>query len=186
MEVVLIECEDLTTHGVVAKSGFKFSDGHVITVGSLLFSPENRNFEKLIFFVTSRTLRVRANVVTVFESESVKSCAEELFGEWSLDSSKSASLAQTSLYLFLVLSLDLSFKCDLSSELGALKEKVRGGFSKGSEVLVESVPFGNKHFIGNQSCGIVSNVLGKDGCFVLSDCPTVPGSEGSPMFLKGR
>lgn len=190
MEVVLVDCEDETSSNVVSKSGFKFSNTHVITVGSLItpFAAKQKH-TNLQFFVTKnnngKLLREKAVILKTFESEIAKSCVNVLFGEWSIDSSENSSSAKQSLCSFLILSLHFETECDF----GSLRRMMVGfetQIFKGREVFVESVPFGNKYFINNQSCGIVSNVVGRNNCFVLSDCPTVPGSEGSPMYLKGR
>lgn len=203
MEVVLIDCEDKASN-VVSKSGFKFCDRFIITVGSLIlpflkykidFTNTAELNKKFRFFVTKNInggyVRYEAKVAAVFESGNVKNCVNDIFGGWTLDSSKDAALAKQVLPVIFILYVDHDFcvKDDLNKELRALMIKTMSfeqEIIKGCEVLVDSVPFGNKYFFNNYSCGIVSNVLGKNNCFILSDCPTVPGSEGSPVFLKRR
>lgn len=199
MEVVLVECEGKGSN-VASRSGFKFCDRFVLTVGSLIlpFFDSGKRFDdiqtlsNLRFFVTKCDKRgferVEAKISEVFQSESVKDCAHELFGEWSLDSEENSGVVREALAIFLVLRLECK-SGDSRKELGVFGEgieKFRGVVSRGRQILVESVPFGNKYFINNQSCGIISNVLGRNNCFILSDCPTVPGSEGSPMYFKNR
>lgn len=193
MEVVLVDCEDKTSNNVVSKSGFKFSNTHIITVGSLITPFLQQKQMNIQFFVTRNSngnlFRQEAVILRTFKSEIANTCVHELFGEWSIDSSENSNFAKQSLCLFVILSLDFDTKSDVRDALAGLR-RVVGGFKKqifkGREVFVESVPFGNKYFINNHSCGIVSNVVGRNNCFVLSDCPTVPGSEGSPMYFKGK
>lgn len=201
MEVVLVDCEDKASN-VVSKSGFLFCERFIVTVGSLILpffkQKEQARFscdvtkinERLRFFVTrSGFVRCDAKVSAVFESENVKNCFGEIFGQWSIDSFENTLVAKKSLALFVILDISGGVCTGnvVIDELVALRTKIRGlegEVFKGREILTESVPFGNKHFINSQSCGIVSNVLGEKDCFILSDCPTVPGSEGSPLYLK--
>lgn len=204
MEVVLVECEDKASN-VVSKSGFLFCDRFIVTVGSLLLPFSKQKVQSsllgcdvakirkhLQFFVTRNNFeRCEAKVTAVFESANVMNCFGEIFEEWSVNSFEDKFFVKKSLALFVILDIgwDVSTENNVINELVALREKIGGLESevfKGREVMVESVPFGNKHFINSQSCGIVSNVLGVKGCFILSDCPTVPGSEGSPLYLKTK
>lgn len=196
--VVLIDCEHKTASKLVSKSGWQFCDRYVITVGSLIsdFLPIDNS--ELRLFVTKKStanggfFRCEAKIARIFESDNINQCVDEVFGEWTINSVENANLARKSLSLFLILDLSPNnfhaVTDDVLVELGALRQKIRGSedeiFHKGREILIESVPFGNKNFLSNQSCGIVSNLLGKNNCFILSDCPTVPGSEGSPVYLR--
>lgn len=211
MEVVLIDCEDRGANAVVSKSGFRFCQRFIVTVGSLilpffkqkLHTGIDGDFMKEIHerqlrcFVTRKIedqfVRCEAKILTIFESKSVRDCYEEVFGEWTVDSFENKFLAKQSLALFIILDINQgdSVNNDLVNELIAFNRKIQNSedskeLFKGREVLIESVPFGNKHFINSQSCGIVSNILGQNRCFILSDCPSVPGSEGSPIYLKKK
>lgn len=192
MEVVLVECEHKKSKSVVSKSAFKFGERHVITVGSILQDSLPNN-ETLRFFVTrnrnGELLRSEAVISATFECAAAADCVHEIFGEWSIDSYENSNSAKRALCLCVVLELGFEVTSDVVNELRIFGGKVMGfesALCKGREILIESVPFGNKNFISNQSCGIVSNVLGRDNCFILSDCPTVPGSEGGPVYLKGE
>lgn len=201
MEVVLIDCEDKVLN-VVSMSGLKFCDRFIITVGTIIapFLKDETDFsnstdelnKKFTFFVTTINvdgvlIRYRANISAVFESANLKTSLD-LFRGWTIGFSNNP-LENKMLSVFFILDIDCIKNKLVMRELGHLKAKMlnlRREIFKGREILVESVPFGNKHFINSHSCGIVSNVLGKNNCFILSDCPTVPGSEGSPVFFKDQ
>ncbi|GFO26831.1 peroxisomal leader peptide-processing protease-like [Plakobranchus ocellatus] len=55
----------------------------------------------------------------------------------------------------------------------------------GSEAEIISTPFGglNPHvFFNSYSRGVISNVSGRKGCWILTDARCIPGSEGGPLF----
>ena len=55
----------------------------------------------------------------------------------------------------------------------------------GTEAEIISTPFGglNPHvFFNSYSKGVISNVHGPNGCWILTDARCIPGSEGGPLF----
>lgn len=60
----------------------------------------------------------------------------------------------------------------------ALRNPIRG-----SSVEIESTPFGNPVFIGSIARGVISNVIGDEGCVIMTDAYAFPGSEGGPVYV---
>lgn len=60
----------------------------------------------------------------------------------------------------------------------ALRNSIRG-----SSVEIESTPFGNPVFIGSIARGVISNVVGDEGCVIMTDAYAFPGSEGGPVYV---
>lgn len=133
-----------------------------------------------------------AEIIAVFNSEIVYESTKQILSTWTVDSQENSDVYKRFSSLFFVLSV----RCNLNKEqmfeelLGNMHnmwktvstEKIRVG----QKVLIRSSPFGNKNFIDSHSQGIISNILGRKSCFLFSDCPTVIGSEGSPMFAIYR
>lgn len=129
-----------------------------------------------------------AQIIAVFKSQSVYESTNKILSTWTIDSQEKSDLNKICLSLFFVLSIrnDLNkvqiFKTLLQSMNNMWKTVNPEKIQVGQEVLIRSAPFGNRNFIDSHSRGIISNVLGKNSCFLFSDCPTVIGSEGSPMY----
>lgn len=60
----------------------------------------------------------------------------------------------------------------------SLRNPIRGSF-----VEIESTPFGNPVFIGSIARGVISNVVGDEGCVIMTDAYAFPGSEGGPVYV---
>lgn len=54
---------------------------------------------------------------------------------------------------------------------------------RGSSVEIESTPFGNPVFIGSIARGVISNIVGNEGCVIMTDAYAFPGSEGGPVYV---
>lgn len=54
---------------------------------------------------------------------------------------------------------------------------------RGSTVEIVSTPFGNPALIHSMARGVVSNVVGVEGCVIMTDAFALPGSEGSPVYV---
>lgn len=54
---------------------------------------------------------------------------------------------------------------------------------RGSPSEIESTPFGNPVFIGSIARGVISNVVGDEGCVIMTDAYAFPGSEGGPVYV---
>ncbi|GAB1860434.1 Peroxisomal leader peptide-processing protease [Camponotus japonicus] len=60
----------------------------------------------------------------------------------------------------------------------SLRNPIRGSFAE-----IESTPFGNPVFIGSIARGVISNVVGDEGCVIMTDAYAFPGSEGGPVYV---
>lgn len=60
----------------------------------------------------------------------------------------------------------------------SLRNPIRGSFME-----IESTPFGNPVFIGSIARGVISNVVGDEGCVIMTDAYAFPGSEGGPVYV---
>lgn len=130
-----------------------------------------------------------AIVAATFLSGPVLNSTESVLKDWTLDSDDNER-TKNALPLFCVLSLDKrrgsQFEL-IKRALGDLLKDCKANGETiflGREVVIKSAPFANRNFINSYSKGVLSNVLGDNGCLLLSDCPTVPGSEGSPIFVR--
>lgn len=59
----------------------------------------------------------------------------------------------------------------------------------GAEAEIVSTPFGglNPHvFFNSYSKGVISNISGPNGCWILTDARCIPGSEGGPLFTVNQ
>ncbi|RUS81994.1 hypothetical protein EGW08_010263 [Elysia chlorotica] len=55
----------------------------------------------------------------------------------------------------------------------------------GAEAEIISTPFGGLNpyvFFNSYSKGVISNISGRNGCWILTDARCIPGSEGGPLF----
>ncbi|XP_063227436.1 peroxisomal leader peptide-processing protease isoform X2 [Bacillus rossius redtenbacheri] len=57
-----------------------------------------------------------------------------------------------------------------------------GAPARGAPLLVEATPFCSPLFLNSLSRGVVSNVLGPQGCLLLTDARTAHGCEGGAIF----
>lgn len=88
------------------------------------------------------------------------------------------------LSLFLIVSLEFEsneFSTCINSLLGSCVPPIRG-----SQILVESTPFGSRDLICTLTKGIVSNNFGENESYFLIDAATAPGSEGGAVFLNQK
>lgn len=211
---VLVEHQDPKTLELHSTSGCMFHEKYILIPGHFIlralhdvnfdnrlshlqpdvlfgdiFNTHDRKFH-IISINPDKTYRIQeAIVAATFLSGLVLNSTASVLRDWTLDSEDNDK-TKNALPLFFVLSLDkrrgnqfeqikralddLSKECKASDESSFL----------GGEVVIKSTPFANRNFINSYSKGVLSNVLGDDGCFLLSDCPTVPGSEGSPIFVR--
>lgn len=115
---------------------------------------------------------------------------KNLFFTWnfSADSRKTDELL---LPIFLIVRVHndvVSYENSLESVLVILSQLIKTEIclpspGRGARVELESTPFGNPVFIDSISQGIVSNVLGTNGCVMLTDANAVPGCEGGPVYI---
>lgn len=134
-----------------------------------------------------------AKIVATFKCDSISKSVDRILNKWTINSEEHSDKYKNCMSLFFVLSANCSLnESELLQKLPQDLYKMRMDIiSKeqmqvGQDVFIRSCPFGNRHFINSHSQGVISNILGENSCFLFSDCPTVSGSEGSPIFCNNR
>lgn len=131
----------------------------------------------------------QAHVVAIFSCKSIRNSSSAIFADWAIHSYPKNEQIKDFLSLLFVLDIECNSKHsleELQSAFNILWQtilKCRQDISVGQDTAIESTPFGNRHFINTYSHGVISNILGDNSCFLLTDCSTAPGSEGSPIFV---
>lgn len=127
----------------------------------------------------------KAKVLAGFISHNIYGSSQRYLKNWSIDFKESKYGLNEFLSLFFVLELvDTESKVGLEEALTELLKSSSKDLRIGCEIFIRSVPFGNRAFLDSYSYGILSNAFGEKTCLLLTDGPTTPGSEGSPIFLK--
>ncbi|XP_067002619.2 peroxisomal leader peptide-processing protease [Anabrus simplex] len=57
--------------------------------------------------------------------------------------------------------------------------------ARGQTLMVKSTPFGSQFFFDSWSNGVVSSIGGPQGCVLLTDARSAPGSEGGVIIRQG-
>ncbi|KAJ8935389.1 hypothetical protein NQ314_012805 [Rhamnusium bicolor] len=130
----------------------------------------------------------RACIFSAFISENIKNSNKYIFQNWAINSIDNNRDLNKSLSVFFILAFE---KIDCVEDFKDTLSKwwyLVGSFdiNKGDTIFTKSSPFGNRNFINSFTKGIVSNIFGNNYCFILSDCPSTPGTEGSPVYLTNR
>lgn len=116
----------------------------------------------------------------------LKKTFDEFFKTWSFPKSSEYAESLRSVFLLIrVYGSDRSVMETLSVEqaLSCLLDQVPRNLIRGSSVEIESTPFGNPVFIGSIARGVISNVVGDEGCVIMTDAYAFPGSEGGPVYV---
>lgn len=205
---VLVEKEDIALNKVFASSGLLFDEKFVI-VTSNIFEEELKsgclpvNTDDFFYLNPIDSRVVHLNVVesksddtyvlksaTVFATYCSKTIEQSniFFKNFTVDTVYNNKNTSTILSVFFILSLDVKWTIDDFKYSLTKWWNLVGGLNirKCDEICVESAPFGNRSLSNSKSWGIVSNMVGKNSCLILSDCPTAPGSEGSPVYARGN
>jgi hypothetical protein len=209
-EVVAIENVDAIKGVVYGSSGVMINNKYIITTANILLPSVNDEFKKYLHLGKTENVHLRSclerlsnlkiickpknngdeyrvengDVLAVFVSKNIKYSPKEALDGWSVDTVDNCRSVANSLSIFFVIKIDLmgnmsDFKKCLIQWWDLIKnEEVK----QCDEICIKSVPFGNKIFLDSYSRGIVSNIFGRNSCLVVSDCPTTPGSEGSPVY----
>lgn len=204
---VLVEYEDTNEMKTYANSGTFFANKYVIVTANILtpilklslpsftklpkglvpvdtllnFNPKlTVIFEKL----SNGIIYENAFPVAAFWCKNVCNSLEKCFPDWAIDVQENDQDVKYLLPLFFILEIAIEGTTmnELEVALRDLLKNCGRDIYPGKNVCIESTPFGNRHFLNSYSQGIVSNVIGENNCLILTDCPSVPGSEGSPIF----
>ncbi|KAF5280279.1 hypothetical protein FQR65_LT03087 [Abscondita terminalis] len=136
-----------------------------------------------------------AKIVACFVCNNILTSSQKYLKDWTIDFDNKSFTVRDLLSLFFILKTvdtckegDNSERKNLNIALNELliSSSSPSFFSNGQDVFIESTPFGNRAFLNSYSQGVITNVLGERSCFLLSDCSSTPGSEGSPVFIKTK
>lgn len=202
-QVVLVEKVE-NSGNIVASSGLLFDNFVLIT--SNIFAKERLvinkegNYGKLQLYpfknkivnvncvleINDGTYEVkRADVFAAYLSKNIKK-TDTFFKNFAIDSvDNSQNLGQILSTFFILSFVSTCTIEDLRHSLNTWWNLVgRVNLRKCDEICINSSAFANRNFLNSLSKGIVSNILGEDSSIVLSDCPSTPGSEGSPVYIQ--
>ncbi|KAK9692980.1 Vanin C-terminal domain [Popillia japonica] len=214
VESVLVEYEDLIDKKIYANSGCLIANTYVIITSNILVSTITKVVDwksKLQalkggfstaneFFKAQPELNVVINsvnpyrnktgrVLAIYTSEFIKRELTTYFKDWTVDEDDKAKQVQDFLPVFFIIALnDEGFASGVNNFLKSMNEVIdqNSQIRIGQKIIIDGTPFGNRYFLRTRSKGIVSNLFGPENCFILTDTPTAPGSEGSPIFLKSK
>lgn len=129
-----------------------------------------------------------AKPFALFMCGNIFKTSKSIFKDWAIDSVENNQNLNEGLSIFVFLKLNTSNR---SNDVDKLRSILRTWWTsvgnlhvgKTDELICISTAFGNRNFMNSFSKGIVSNIFGPDCCLILTDCPTTPASEGSPVYL---
>ncbi|XP_020287499.1 peroxisomal leader peptide-processing protease-like [Pseudomyrmex gracilis] len=116
----------------------------------------------------------------------LKKTFDDFFETWNF--SKSSDYDDRflrSMFLLVRVELDVSIVeiPAIEQELSCLLSHALRNPTRGSFVEIESTPLGYPVFIGSIARGVISNVVGDDGCVIMTDAHAFPGGEGGPIYV---
>lgn len=209
-ETVLVERENSSRNEIVSSSGLLFDNKFVLVTCNLLSDLMEELYENFygdstvgrkIYFGPFKHDKVSLNIVTTddqglyvfrtanilcaFASENIKRSNKYIFRNWAVDAHDNNTEILETLGLFFILTLDIKYDSNvLKSSLEKWWNSIKHvDLQKCDSIYIESVPFGNRHFLNSYSTGIVSNIFGNNSCLILSDCSSTAGSESSPVYV---
>ncbi|KRT85123.1 Trypsin, partial [Oryctes borbonicus] len=132
-----------------------------------------------------------AKVIAIYRSSCIKKQLSTYFYDWLIDEDdKTKQLKEIFSIFFILAKNSEGYQLDIDDFVQSLRKVINAfpdyPIKVGDKIVIEGTPFGSRHFLRSQSKGIVSNIFGTDDCFVLTDTPTSPGCEGSPIYLKSK
>lgn len=203
-KLVLVERVASTESKIVVSSGLLFGDFVIVTSnifadkpvtkcnlseanGNIYLNPFGSEPLNLncVSQIDEATYDVKtATVFALFISKSMKNSAR-LLKNFAIDAVDNNLNLDEVLSTFFILTLNLkSTADDFTKSLKHWWDSIgRLNIRKCDEVSIESCAFANRSFLNSISQGVISNILGENSCLILSDCPSTPGSEGSPVFV---
>lgn len=203
-KLVLVERVAKTGNNIVASSGLLFGDFVIVTSnvfadkpftkcnltevnGNIHLNPFGSESINLtcVLHVNDNTYEVKtATVFAVFCSESIRKSGR-ILKNFAIDAMDNNTKLDEIISTFFILTINSKSTVeDLRHSLKLWWDFIgRFNLKKCDKVFIDSCAFANRNFLNSISQGIVSNILGENCCFILSDCPSTPGSEGSPVFI---
>lgn len=124
-------------------------------------------------------------IVAAWRCSLLKKTFDEFFKTWSFPKSSEYDRSLRSVFLLIrIYDSDRSIVGrSVEQALSCLLDQVPRNLIRGSSVEIESTPFGNPVFIGSIARGVISNVVGDEGCVIMTDAYAFPGSEGGPVYI---
>ncbi|KYQ51700.1 Peroxisomal leader peptide-processing protease [Trachymyrmex zeteki] len=124
-------------------------------------------------------------IVAAWQCPLLKKTFDEFFKTWSFPKSSEFTRSLRSIFLFVrIYDSDESIvETSLEQALSCLLDQVPRNLIRGSSVIIESTPFGNPVFAGSIAHGVISNVVGDEGCVIMTDAYAFPGGEGGPVYI---
>ncbi|KAF5283849.1 hypothetical protein FQA39_LY04669 [Lamprigera yunnana] len=213
---VLIEYENLKQKEIFTNSGLLFNKNYVLITSNVLisylqqiglmqwFSNVKSGVLNYDVFPTTNEPKLKvvtkddngvsiknAKVVACFVCSNILTSSQKFLKDWAVDYDNKEFKVRDLLSLFFILKTDKIDANERQNLYLVLNDLLVRSCSPcyvktGQEVFIESTAFGNRAFLNSYSQGVVTNMLGERTCFLLTDCSTTPGSEGSPVFLKTR
>lgn len=166
---------------------------HNIQPGKIDFSPFSSFSSKpklrIVFKKENNPVRFKeTEVIASFVCKNILNSSSRYLHDWAIDFDDKQYQVKQFLSLFFILKIvndNCSFNLNVAV-IELLKNTYKWHLEIGKEVCMESTPFGNREFLNSYSQGVISNITGENSCFLLTDCPSAPGSEGCPVFIKAK
>lgn len=132
----------------------------------------------------SRTIKEnRGVIVAAWRCSLLKKTFDEFFETWNFPKSFDRSLRSVFLLIRVYDNDETIVETSVEQALSCLLVQAPRNLIRGSSVEINSTPFGNPVFIGSIARGVISNVIGDEGCVIMTDAYVVPGSEGGSVYL---
>jgi hypothetical protein len=124
-------------------------------------------------------------VAAVWKCRLLAKTFDEFFETWSFPKSSTGfdKFLRSVFLLVRVFDSSESFVETAEQALRRLLERTLRDPVRGTSVEIVSTPFGNPVFIDSIARGIVSNVVGEQGCVIMTDAFAFPGGEGGPVYV---
>lgn len=124
-------------------------------------------------------------IVAAWRCPLLKRAFDEFFKTWSFPKSSECDRSLRSVFLLIRIhdSSRSVVETPVEQALSCLLDQVPRNLIRGSSVEIESTPFANPVFIGSIARGVISNVVGDQGCVIMTDAYAFPGSEGGPIYI---
>jgi len=196
---ISISTDWILTHGIVlgpiidksyAVSNFvtNMVSGELITVPKELMSElKFRVYCDLGSDNDSRSSSLKEHhgtIVAAWQCPLLKKTFDEFFKTWSFSKSSEFTRSLRSIFLFVrICNSESIVETSLEQALSCLLNQIPRNLIRGSSVIIESTPFGNPVFAGSIAHGVISNVVGDEGCVIMTDAYAFPGGEGGPVYI---
>ncbi|XP_012058182.1 PREDICTED: peroxisomal leader peptide-processing protease-like [Atta cephalotes] len=196
---ISISTDWILTHGIVldpiidksyAVSNFvtNMVSGELITVPRELMSElKFRVYRDLGNDNDSRSSPLKEHhgmIVAAWQCPLLKKTFDEFFKTWSFSKSSEFTRSLRSIFLFVrIYNSESIVETSLEQALSCLLNQIPRNLIRGSSVIIESTPFGNPVFAGSIAHGVISNVVGDEGCVIMTDAYAFPGGEGGPVYI---